>query len=301
MKVQRLSDLGGVSVEGVDLAIPKTPEESRALKGLLDEHGLVVFRNQNLTKRQLVEAGAPFGGAMLNKVTVAPDPEAVGISVVSTRGVDGDVMPDDPDKLVGQADWHTDQGYLVQPNRGKILYAVQIPEEGGQTGFIDGQTTYATLPPDLREQIEGLHVIQSWRHSRREDDGGQQYRRNGAVELARDRFEDVVYPIVYPHPVTGANVLNYPPLWAAGILEMSGSAAEALHARIMAHIVQPKFQYWHKYSPGDAVMWDNWRFLHSAGGTPGRYARTLWSMAIVAGPILGLTTEQAAALKQNAA
>src|SRR5437016_2867045 len=127
MRVRKLSDLGGIAVEGADLAASRPPEDDRALMALFNEHGLVVFRDQKLTKRQLIDAGAPFGGTMLKPpVASADDPEAQGVSTLSNRGADGDVAPDDPDKVYGAAGWHTDQGYVASPNRGKILYGVQI-------------------------------------------------------------------------------------------------------------------------------------------------------------------------------
>jgi taurine dioxygenase len=294
MLVHRLSDLGGVEVDGVDLTAPRTAEEDRALLALFNEHGLVVFRGQKLTKRQLVEAGAPFGGTMLNVPVPAAEPETPAVSVLSNRGADGDIVPEDPDKLYGAAGWHTDQGYVVAPNRGKILYGVQVPEEGGMTGFIDGQTTYAALSDHLRSRIEGLHVVQSWDHLRPEASDERKYRRDGEKELTRGRFADVLYPIVYPHPFTGAKVLNFPPMWAARIAEMPGPEGEAVARAIVEHITQTKFQYWHRYRLGDAVLWDNWRFLHAASGTPGRYARTVWSIALQSGPMIGRALATAA-------
>jgi alpha-ketoglutarate-dependent taurine dioxygenase len=74
--------------------------------------------------------------------------------------------------------------------------------------------------------------------------------------------------------------LSVPPLWAAGIVEMPGAEGEALIAELHQHILQPQFQYWHRYHVGDAVLWDNWCFIHAASGTRGRYARTLWSVAM---------------------
>ena len=56
---------------------------------------------------------------------------------------------------------------------------------------------------------------------------------------------------------------------------------------LKAHVLQPQFQYWHDYRVGDAVLWDNWRSLHAASGTPGKYVRTLWSIVIDAGPEIG--------------
>lgn len=293
MEVGKLSDLGGVEVRGVDLAAPRRADLDRTLAALFEEHGLVVFRDQKLTKQQLVDAGARFGGAVLRKPLVADDPEALGISVLSTRGADGDIVPDDPDKVLGDAAWHTDQGYLPAPNRGKILYGVQVPEEGGMTGFIDGYAAYAALPDDLRMRVENLHVVQSWDHLKLSND--RRYRRDGEKELIPGRFPDVLYPIVYPHPISGRKVLNFPPMWAAGIAEMPGPDGEALARTMVEQITNPNLQYWHRYQLGDAVLWDNWRYLHKAGGAKARYVRTLWSITLNSGPEIGRVAAPAAA------
>jgi taurine dioxygenase len=294
MRVGKLSELCGVEVEGVDLAARRSLEEDRALKSLFDEHGLVVFRDQKLTKQQLIEAGGPFGGAMLNIPVAAADREVTGISILSNRGADGDIMPEDADKILGAAGWHTDQGYVRAPNRGKMLYGVQVPEEGGMTGFIDGQATYAALPKDLQSRLDGLHVVQSWDRIQPEKSPERHYRQDGEKELVSGRFADVLYPIVYGHPITGTKVLNFPPMWADAIAEMPGPDGAALSQQLIEHITQPKFQYWHRYRIGDAVLWDNWRFLHAASGTPGRYARTVWCMTLQSGPEFGREVAQAA-------
>jgi taurine dioxygenase len=287
MQVRPISEVGGVEVEGVDLSAPRTPQETAALQRLYDEHGLVVFRGQSLTKQQLVDAGSAFGGSMIDIPATVPDPDVPGIVVISTRGTTGDVMPDDPDALVGDLEWHTDQGYVPAPNRGKILYAVAVPEEGGRTGFIDGQHTYQALPDELKARIEGLHIIQSWNRAESHLVRNRAYRIGGEQEMVSDKFPDMVFPIAYPHPVTGAMVLNVVPLWDAGILEMPGPVGDALLEELKAHVMQPRFQYWHAYRPGDAVLWDNWRSMHASSGTPGKYVRTLWSIVIQPGPELG--------------
>jgi taurine dioxygenase len=295
MRVSPLSDLCGVSVEGVDLAAPRNPAEDVALKRLFDVHGLVVFRGQSLTKAELVAAGAPFGGTMMNKAAVVYDADSPGLTVISTRGPHGDVEPEDPDKLIGDLEWHTDQGYLTHPNRGKILYCVAAPEAGGMTGFIDGQVTYKALPEATKRRVEGLHVIQSWRRSEAYLARNRDYRIKGHREMAADRFPDVAYPLVYPHPVTGAKVLNAPPLWCDGVVELPGREGEALVEELVAHVREPRFHYWHRYREGDAVLWDNWRFVHGASGAPGRYVRTLWSITLLAGPQIGRELSKTAA------
>lgn len=287
MQVSQLSEAGGVEVEGVDLARPSS-QQNAAVKELYDKHGLVVFRNQKLTKQQLVNSGAAFGGTMIDPPATVRDPEVAGIVVISTRGTTGNVIPKDPDALVGDLEWHTDQGYVPAPNRGKILYAVQVPEEGGKTGFIDNQITYEALSDHLKAQVEGLHVIQSWDRAEAYLNRNKDYRIGGDKEMVVGRFQDMIYPLVYAHPITGRKVLNVIPLYDAGILEMPGPDGDRLLEMLKAHVLEPRFQYWHQYRVGDAVLWDNWRSLHAASGTPGRYVRTLWSIVIDKGPELGV-------------
>jgi taurine dioxygenase len=259
---------------------------------LYDEEGLVVVRGQKLTKPQMITATDPFGGAELKSVV---DDGEDGVTILSTRGADGDLAPADEEALLGYVDWHTDQAYVVAPNRGKLLYAVIIPPEGGKTGFVDGARTYAALPDEMKARIAGLHVVQSWRKATDSIQRNRGFFKNSDTELALDRFPDVAYPLVLTHPRTGRPSLNVPPLWAAGIVELPGAEGQALLDALVAHVRRPEFAYWHSYSPGDLVGWDNWRYLHAGSGTPGRHARTLWTTVIRGGPVIGKTIEVQAA------
>ena len=292
MKVTRLSALGGVSIEGVDLSQPLPADQSAEIMRLYDEAGLVVVRGQALTKPQMITATDPFGGAEIESVV---DDSDGGVTVLSTRGADGNLAPADEDALLGYVDWHTDQAYVVAPNRGKLLYAVTIPPEGGKTGFVDGERTLAALPEAMKARIAGLHVVQSWRKATESIQRNRGFFKNNDTELALDRFPDVAYPLVVTHPRTGRQSLNVPPLWASRILELSGAEGRALLDDLFAHVRRPEFAYWHSYTPGDLVGWDNWRFLHAGSGTPGRHARTLWTTVIRGGPVIGKAIEAQAA------
>jgi taurine dioxygenase len=243
----------------------------------------------------LLAATEPFGGSEVHVAVGDPNAEIPGVSVISTRGNEGHVTPDEQDAILGDIDWHTDQAYVVAPNRGKLLYAVIVPEIGGKTGFIDGRRTYDALPEAMKTRIEGLHVIQSWRHAQATIARNRGFYKKGDVQLAEDRFSDVAYPLVIIHPRTGKKSLNVPPLWAAGIVELPGAEGQSLLDELIAHIRRPEFAYWHAYRAGDVVAWDNWRFLHAASGTPARYVRTLWSTVIKGGPVIGKAIEPALA------
>jgi taurine dioxygenase len=286
MNIQPLSPKGGVSISGVDMT-RLSPGEAEQLSAAFEEHGLLVIRDQKLTKQQLVAATEPFGGPDLSPPAENCDPDVPGVSEIRTRGPNGEIIHEDDDALLGETGWHTDHAYIPKPNRGKLLYAVEVPEERGGTGFIDGFATYDALSDAMKRRIGGLHVIQSWRHAQAVIARNKAFRDKGDTMLADDRFADMAYPLVFEHPNSGRKALNCPPLWAAGIVELPGEEGKALVAELVEHITSDEFAYWHRYRVGDIACWDNWRYLHSAEGTPGRCVRRLWSVVIQGGPVIG--------------
>ena len=55
--------------------------------------------------------------------------------------------------------WHFDHCYNDQLNRAGVLRAVEIPPDGGLTGFVDGIALYDAISPEVRDRIEGETVI----------------------------------------------------------------------------------------------------------------------------------------------
>jgi taurine dioxygenase len=295
MEITELSPAGGIRIGGLDLSHPLSAETEAEITRLFDSIGLLVISDQKLSKQQLVDAGRLFGGVDFSPPANAGDPQVRGLSIISTRGAEGNIEPDpkDADKLLGDITWHSDQAYVTAPNRGKLLYAVDVPAEGGTTGFIDGVRTYEALPAAMKQRIAGLSVIQSYDRAEEVIARNRGFRYNGEKALAAKRFRDTAYPVALVHPITGKTALNVPPLWAAGIVGMPQDEARALLDELIAHILEPRFAYWHRYLPGDIAVWDNWRFIHAAGGTPSRFVRTLWSVVLNGGPQIGV--EMAAA------
>ena len=55
--------------------------------------------------------------------------------------------------------WHFDHCYNDQLNRAGVLRAVEVPPDGGLTGFVDGIALYDAISPEVRDRIEGETVI----------------------------------------------------------------------------------------------------------------------------------------------
>jgi taurine dioxygenase len=244
---------------------------------LFDSHGLLLFRDQPISKAALLAAARHFGEPEPHLLGVNQDRETPEVAVVSTRGRDGSYIPASADEIVGRIDWHTDQAYTPTPNRATMMLAVEVPSEGGTTGFVDCQRVYDELSPPMKRRIEDLTVIQSWRKAQESISRNPNFRTDeGARMLELDRFPDLGYRIVQPHPKTGRKVLHAPPMWSAGLVELPGEDGRALLAQLFEHSLHPRFVHWQSYRPGDIIIWDNWRFMHAASGTKGRYQRLMY-------------------------
>ena len=294
LETRPLSPAGGVEIAAFDLGAEASPETRDELAALFNLHGLLLFRRQNMTKLGLVAASRIFGEPEVHLLGQNNDREVPEVAVVSTRGRNGDVEPESDDELIGRIEWHTDQAYTTTPNRATMMWAVELPPEGGLTGFVDRQKVYEAMPAQMKERIEGLHVVQSWRKAQQDIAKNPNYRTDeGAKMLALDRFPDLAYELVQEHPVTGRKVVHAPPMWSSGIVELPGEAGLILLEEIFAFSLQPRFVHWQQYQPGDVVLWDNWRFMHAASGTKGRYVRRMYRTVLKGGPVFGTAIDPA--------
>ena len=172
--------------------------------------------------------------------------------------------------------WHSDLVYSAQINRGGILRPVQLPSWLGHTGFLCQIAAYERLPQELRERIEGLHVVYEVRinlslnpFTNAGDVELEHFAESGGnIERRRHTFPRVIHPMVYTQADTGRKVLNVSPGFSIGIYEDGGPEGEELLREVVEYCTDPELSYFHEWEPDDMVLWDNWRVLHCATGVP---------------------------------
>ena len=244
-------------VTGVDLARPLGDAAIRAIESAWHRHLVLRFRGQKLDDPQLLAFARRFGE--LDKAPVHavgdsdhdPYPE---ITVMSNIKVDG--------KPIGnlgnyEAEWHTDMSYNEHTPIGSLLYSLEVPPEGGDTGFSNMYAAFESLAPELRKAIAG----RTCRHDSR---------RNSAGEL-RKGFKDVtdprdapgaVHPLVRTHPATRRNALFLGRRRNAYVVGLPLDESEDLLNRLWTHASRPEFAWYQKWKVGDLVMWDNRCAMH---------------------------------------
>jgi taurine dioxygenase len=254
--ISPLSERTGAEVCGIDLAEPTDEVVQARLNRAFVEHSVLVFRDQHLTPRQLLDAVGLFGEPFPQHNSRFALPECPLVHYISNQ----DFYPDGRRYIPGEG-YHTDHSNAPRPPKATILHAVNLPDRGGDTQYADMRLAYDELPQQTKRRLDGLkaiHVYQS-RYSARK-----------MMELSsesRSRVPDAVaHPIVRTHPESGRKAIYINPIRTEGIVGMPEEEAQALLADLLEHATQPRYQYRHQWRPGDLIMWDNRSLLHQANG-----------------------------------
>jgi taurine dioxygenase len=246
----------GAEITGVDLARPLDRTLCDQLNRAFVEHSVLVFRDQHLSPQSLLRAVRSFGEVFPQHNTRFALPDCPDIHYISNQ----DFFPDGRRYIPGEG-YHTDHSNAVEPPKATVLHAVQLPEQGGDTQFVNMHRAYEDLTPEMKTRIDGLravHVYQS-PHSER--------KLMALSYAAREKVPDaVVHPLVRTHPENGRRSLYLNPIRIEGIEGIEEQEALSLLADLLTHATQARYEYRHRWREGDMVMWDNRCLLHKANG-----------------------------------
>jgi taurine dioxygenase len=245
--VTPLSSALGAQIHGIDAAAIDDAGFERVRTAWL-EHLVLLFRNQRLDDRALVDFTSRFGEleeAPLfgGRRYVEEHPE---VMIISNVAVDGREIGS-----LGNAEafWHTDLNFVEEPPAASCLFAHEVPPTGGDTGFANMYAAFEALPQDVAARIAGRRI----RHDARF---------NSAGYLREVRVPDTLHPIVRRHPETLRNALYLGRRAHARIEDMAVDESDALLDTLWAHATSDAFTWHHQWRAGDLLIWDNRCTLH---------------------------------------
>jgi len=275
----------GARVSGVTRELLEDNAVREHIKRVFEDRGLIVFEG--------VEPSASLQVAISNIFGPLKDHPYPGTDRVDQQTMPGVIdMRHDPERpgiveiggrrLSQWLPWHFDHCYNDELNRAGVLRAIEIPPEGGMTGFADGIELYNEFPPELRERIESCNVIYTL-------DMRYGHMRFGKPEGFRDIqpmpgvYEAYEYAKGQPraiHPAvwtreSGEKVLHVSPWMAVGIQGREDPEGDALLETVCQAILSRVNPYFHRWSTTDMLIWDNWRMLHAVSGHDPKYPRRM--------------------------
>jgi taurine dioxygenase len=256
MEVKLMTDHTGAEVRGIDLARPVSAEAKAVLTNAFVAHSVLVIREQSLSPHQVLAAVELFGRVFLQHNTLFALPECPQVHYLSNQ----DHFPDGRRYIPGEG-WHTDHSNDARPPKATALHAVTLPDRGGDTQFANMAAAHAALSPVMQDRIADLvaiHVYQS-SHSAR--------KLMTLSDANKERVPNaVLHPVVRIHPESGRKSIYINPIRIEGILGLDHKEALPLLGELLHHATAERFQYRHRWQPGDLVIWDNRCLLHKANG-----------------------------------
>ena len=153
----------GVRVFGIDLSRPLSDSDFETVHAAWLDHQVLIFPDQKMDDEDQVRFSQMFGDlpdrAVHSQGTKSGQQLHKSVMLVTNIREDGKVIGS---LLDGEMHFHTDGAYERDPYRYTMLYAMEVPREGGDTLFANMYRAYETLPEDLKERLAGAQAEQGF-------------------------------------------------------------------------------------------------------------------------------------------
>ena len=284
MDIRPLDTNFGAEIVGLDLNDPVDNDTLRKLTDALYSNRVIVIRDQNLDKATYFEFGQKWGHPIphvLDHLRMADYPAMMAV---------GNTEEKDQNEAIrnGTALWHTDQSYEEAPASATMLYAIKVPQMGGETQICNMVKAYEDLDENTKTRLEAMQVAHQYGRGklRPEEFGASPI----MTSEQQEKLPTFYHPLVMSHHITGLKALYAVGQTAHAVKGMEDHEALALLEQLKDHVLQEKYIYRHKYQVGDVAIWDTFQTLHSGRkidvATDNSDSRLLWRISVRGKPII---------------
>jgi alpha-ketoglutarate-dependent taurine dioxygenase len=240
----------GAEISGVDLRYPLSDATRDQIKAAVLEYKVVFFRDQDLDRDQHAAFARQFGPLYthpsVNKSYAGKVPAIHQIAATDAEKYEKYLQQQ---RAEGWDPYHSDTSWRLVPTWGAVLRAVNLPDVGGDTIWVDAGLAYDGLPGAVQERLEDLHVTHDYR---------------AALRSSGHDYPIVAHPIVRTHRETGKKILwvnfsQHP--WIVGF---DGQESRELLSIVHDQYRKPEYQVRFSWRPGSIAFWDNRAAVHYA-------------------------------------
>ena len=268
ISVTPLSSALGAEISGVDLNDDLDQPIIDQITHALDEHIVVVFRDQDLSEEHQLRFTSRFGEVGTRKRATGLHSDG-RFMLVTNIMVDGEPLGSYGD---GEMWFHSDGCYAEIPYKYSFLYGIELPSEGGNTRFVNLYRVYDSLPQALKDKLAGRKVLQL---------GGFRRREKGDPTVGLSEKPHAWHPLFTTHPATKKKSLYFSRMHTVVIEGLDPEDSEATIEELLGYSERPEFIYEHVWRPGDLVIWDNRCTNHARTQFPDEERRLLRRCTIV--------------------
>ncbi len=258
MRILPVAGALGAEVSGVDLA-RLDQAETAAIREAFRDHLVLFFRDQRLTPEQQMDFTRLFGPLQVTPFVKAMDGYPYIVQVLKEadeRGI----------STFGNA-WHADFTSLPEPPLGSVLYALEVPDHGGDTLFANMYAAYDALSHGMKRMLDGVRAIHVGKPYGTKYGPPKDVKTSRSIAIERNRPDadaEVAHPVVRVHPETGRKALFVNPIYALRFEDMTEAESQGLLDFLYEHAIRPEFTCRFRWTKGALALWDNRCTLHYA-------------------------------------
>lgn len=257
MQITSLTPEFGSTISGLDLSKNFNESEFAELHQIFIDRKFLVFKNQNLSPESQINFSKRFGPLLVHVLEQYNHPAYPEIFRLSNKVVDGVPMG----ITDGGSYWHSDFAFHQKPAKTTILYALEIPKEGGNTLFANMEAAYEALSDDWKKKLAGLKAIHRYR---KRNTNNTQTTQVDLSEEQKKKTPDMIHPLIRTNPDSGKKAIFAHPGMTAEIVDLSPKESQEILDFLFSHTIKSEFRFEFNWSVGDVVMWDNRVTMHSA-------------------------------------
>ena len=234
----------------VNTNLKNTNEEQKLeIKKLLNKHGVLFFKDQNLNPEEYINFASHFGKPAKYPM-LKPHKDFKDIYVIERKKTDtGMNFGEGP---------HIDSSYLSNPPSYTMLQAINVPEEGrGNTLFYNQLLAYEALPDKVKNKIENLKGVFSSQGKI------AQTRVLREAEHGTANTKEIKSEHNLIQSIDGRKAIYCSPGHIVGIANQNSDQKELIDF-LTAHQTKKDFSFSFSWRKGHIAIWHNKLILHAA-------------------------------------
>ncbi|MFZ1989284.1 MAG: TauD/TfdA family dioxygenase, partial [Alphaproteobacteria bacterium] len=221
------------------------------------KHLVLFFPDQHLTREQQCAFASRFGTLNVHPYVagMADKPEVL------------EVLKDPKDDANFGGAWHADLTFLDEPPLGAALYALEVPEVGGDTLWSNLYLAYDRLSDGMKEMLRpltGMHSAVMLYGSTKVGGTGFGSKMSMQVDHRDEAAAEVAHPVIRTHPETGRPILAISPDYMRRFKNMTEQESRPLLKFLKEHATREELTCRFRWAKDTLALWDNRCTLHYA-------------------------------------
>ena len=251
MIVKKVSETIGAIIQGVQLDEKLDENTFSDIYSAFLKYQVIFFRNQNFIPESLISFAKNIGRP---------------ISYPFVKGLDS--FPEITPILKKETDvnnfggiWHSDTTYQNEPPKGTMLYAIEVPEFGGDTEFSNQYLAYESLSNEMKiflEKKKAFNISGKSEVTKTRSD----VLKHSSLNLKNNKLE-AIHPVVRTHPETKKKSLYINQAHTTHFVGMSEEDSMPVLKYLFKHQINSEFTCRFKWKKGSVAIWDNRCTLHN--------------------------------------